>query len=277
MADSSLADYIKVNKIKPNRSGGEKVAKNGIKKPGQKKVKNGKQQQGGVKKAKNVQRGTAKPLRGQAKRGRGQTRGNWRPRAAATVARSYQAAAPVQTGPTKVQISNLDFGVSDQDIKELFAEFGFLKSASIHYDAQGKSMGVAHLVYARRDDAMKAIRQYNGVALDGRTMKLRIEGQQGTGQPAWVGFTPIPRVRGAQRGVKRLNRGAAAVARGRGGQRGSLRGRGGVRGRNSARGQGTSRGRGGAKRGRGGKQSNKKPVTAEQLDAQLDAYIKTKA
>jgi len=278
MADSSLDEYIKANKIKPNRSGGAKVNK-APKKQGQKKVMNGKQ--GGVKKAKKTQNGATKPMRGQAKRGRGSTRGNWRPRAATTVARSFQPAASLQTGPAKVQISNLDFGVSDQDIKELFSEFGSLKSASIHYNAQGKSMGVAHLVYGRHADAMKAVKQYNGVALDGRTMKLKLEGQQGTSLAARVAFTSVAR------GVKRLNRGAAQVGRSRGGQRGSFRGRGGARGRgavrgnNSVRRQGTTRGRGGAKRGRGGrggKQANKKkPLTAEQLDAQLDAYIKTKA
>jgi len=270
MADSSLAEYIKANKIKPNKSGEAKVANKGPKKPGQKKVKNG-----GVKKAKKTQNGTANPMRGQAKRGRGQMRGNWRPRAAGTVARSFQSAASLQTGPAKIQISNLDFGVTDQDIKELFSEFGSLKSASIHYNAQGKSMGVAHLVYGRHADAMKAVRQYNGVALDGRTMKLKLEGQQGTGLAARVSFTSVAR------GVKRLNRGAAQVGRSRGGQRGSFRGRGGARSRGAMRGRNSVRGRGGAKRGgggRGGKQANKKkPLTAEQLDAQLDAYIKTKA
>ena len=148
------------------------------------------------------------------------------------------------SGPVKLMISNLDYGVSESDIRELFADFGALKKASVHYDRSGRSLGTADVTFERRADAVKAIKQYNGVPLDGRPMNIQLA----------TSDVPIltNRVRNVNRvPIQKRPYATSTPFRGRGG----------------ARRGGSDRGTGPVNRGRG------PGPTAEELDAELDAYV----
>jgi len=153
---------------------------------------------------------------------------------------------------TKLLISNLDYDVTTSDIQELFEDIGAIRVARVHYDENGRSLGTAEVVFERRVDAVGAQQKYNGLNLDGRPMDIRLVGSIDDGSQ------------------QQSNRGSYANGFGGGNQRSGFR-------NNNNQQNGT---RGGANRLRGGKQqqngfggnTKKENITAEDLDAELDAY-----
>lgn len=82
--------------------------------------------------------------------------------------------APSLVG-TKLFISNLDFNVSNEDVKELFETIGPLISHRVHYQQKtGRSEGTAEVVFADRAKAVLAQKKYHSIELDGRPMNITL-------------------------------------------------------------------------------------------------------
>lgn len=166
---------------------------------------------------------------------------------------------------TKLYVSNLDSGVTNEDIRELFSEIGELIRYAIHFDKNGCQSGSAEVVFARRSDAFQALKRYNNVQLDGKPMNIEIVGTNSQ-VPMLARVNVVGGANGRRTVVLNGGQGLARPRRGGGGPPANWAS--GRRGR-SGRGRGRSGGR-----GRGGVSARKKgsDKSADQLDKELDSY-----
>lgn len=73
---------------------------------------------------------------------------------------------------SKINLSNLHYRVSDQDLLDLFSEFGKIKNANVFYDKTGRSLGNAQVVFMNHASAVAAKKKYNGILLDGKFISI---------------------------------------------------------------------------------------------------------
>lgn len=230
--DMSLDDIIKSNKSKKgSRPGIRKPATGGFRRGGTKPGSGG----NGIQKGRNRGGITRKQYT------RGDVNSAWKHDMYEGGRKGITGGLRTTGGISKLMVSNLDFGVSDGDITELFADFGPLKTAAVHYDRSGRSLGTADVVFERRNDAIKAMKQYNGVPLDGRPMSIQLATSE------------VPESRPIAKPARSFS--------GRGNSRGSSGGRGGGQRRGGGLGRPGQR-----------KSTAKVAPTIEELDAELDAY-----
>ncbi|KAI3793362.1 hypothetical protein L1987_35979 [Smallanthus sonchifolius] len=154
---------------------------------------------------------------------------------------------------TKLYISNLDYEVTNEDIRVLFSDVGELKHYSIHCDRSGRSKGTAEVVYMHQSDAVAAMKRYNNVQLDGKPMRLELVGVSIV--------TPVP-VPPMQKGIS----GSNPINRSRGH---SIQGR--IVGSGQARG-GNNVSHRGSENGHGGDRNRPEKLSADDLDADLERY-----
>ncbi|KAJ3053804.1 hypothetical protein HK097_003320 [Rhizophlyctis rosea] len=148
----------------------------------------------------------------------------------------------------KIVVSNLAKNVTERDVLELFNHVGPVRSASLAFDATGKSKGVATVVFQRPGDAANAVREYHNRTLDNKPMKIELVVSASAIESGSLG--------GGAGGAQRNGHGRQRNG-GNGGSGGGRRG-----------------GNGGGRRGgnAGGRASRPK-ATAETLDAEMDTYM----
>ena len=73
----------------------------------------------------------------------------------------------------KLYVGNLAFTTSSQDLQELFAQAGTVESASVVEDRDtGRSRGFGFVEMSSQEEAAKAIEQFNGKEVNGRSLTV---------------------------------------------------------------------------------------------------------
>lgn len=82
---------------------------------------------------------------------------------------------PIQlyTG-SRLNISNLHYGITESDLSVLFKKFGDVKNIRINYDSAGRSNGTGYCIFSRHADALQAMEMYNKIALDGKLLHITL-------------------------------------------------------------------------------------------------------
>jgi len=74
-----------------------------------------------------------------------------------------------------IYISNLSFNVTDEDLRDYFAEYGEVSSAKVITDKfTSKSRGFAFVEMPDDEAAKKAIQELDGASVDGRTIGVSV-------------------------------------------------------------------------------------------------------
>jgi RNA recognition motif-containing protein len=73
----------------------------------------------------------------------------------------------------KIYVGNMSYNTSEEDLRDLFAQYGTVVSTSIIIDRETRRpKGFAFVEMEDEKAAMAAISQLNGKELDGRTLRV---------------------------------------------------------------------------------------------------------
>ncbi|KAJ2710792.1 hypothetical protein H4R19_003574 [Coemansia spiralis] len=165
-------------------------------------------------------------------------------------------------GTGKILIGNLDYNVTEADLRALFGQVGPVAKASINYGPNGKSKGAGEVTFKNPAHANTSYNKYHNLELDGRKMKIEIVG--GGGGVAQTVPMYMPAVVAQPARQQRAPRGAGQGRNAAGNSASSSAAQGAKAG---------TRGRRGGGRRSTGDAEKRGPTTAAELDAELDTYM----
>jgi len=85
---------------------------------------------------------------------------------------------------TSIFVAKLDFAVSEEELKELFQEYGTVLKAHIAKDREtGKPRGFAFVEMADQDEAYAAIEALNDYTINGREIAVKEAEQRNSNKP----------------------------------------------------------------------------------------------
>lgn len=80
-----------------------------------------------------------------------------------------------QVNPKKLFVGNLPYSATEQDITDLFAQYGTIVSVKLVIDRMsGRSRGIAFVEYEEEAMATAAIEALNGYEMDGRAIIVNV-------------------------------------------------------------------------------------------------------
>jgi cold-inducible RNA-binding protein len=83
----------------------------------------------------------------------------------------------------KLYVGGLSFSTSDGRLREMFEVAGGVESAAVVMDRDtGRSRGFGFVEMATAEQAADAVKQFNGQAVDGRTLKVELSTGTGSGR-----------------------------------------------------------------------------------------------
>ena len=100
----------------------------------------------------------------------------------------------------KLYVGNLSYNTSDQDLKDAFAPYGNVESASVVIDRDsGQSRGFGFVEYGSSAEAQQAVEAMNGMMVSGRNLNVNIARPREGGGGGGGGGRPQRRDGGSKR------------------------------------------------------------------------------